>query len=106
MKRSSKVRVKTNTLILSKGVRFLKEANQNNYRFSEVNDLWLLQYRNQVKVNTFTTTKSLLKNHILPIFKDYFLERIDVRMCQEAVNNWYESYSEAALFVSIISRIF
>ena len=42
----------------------------------------------------------------MPRFEDYFVRKIDVRMCQEAVNAWYASYSEASLLVSIVSRIF
>lgn len=82
------------------------KQNKDKYRFEEVVELWLIHYKNQVKITTYTTTKSFLKNHILPRFKIYFIRKIDVRMCQDAVNHWYSSYSEAALLVSIVSRIF
>lgn len=80
--------------------------NKDKYRFEEVVDLWLMHYKNQVKITTFTTAKSLLKNHILPRFKGLYIRKIDVRMCQESVNLWYSTYSEASLLVSIVSRIF
>ena len=34
------------------------------------------------------------------------MNRIDVRMCQEAVNYWYSSYSEASRLVNFVTRIF
>lgn len=49
--------------------------NKDKYRFEEVVDLWLMHYKNQVKITTFTTAKSLLKNHILPRLKDSIYAR-------------------------------
>lgn len=83
----------------------VKNTNKNRYNFEEVTELWLINYEKQVKVTTYSTTLILLNNHILPRFKNYFVDRIDVRQCQEAVNHWYSTYSEAALLVSIVNRI-
>lgn len=84
----------------------IKKSDKNKWHFQEVVDLWLIHYKQQVKITTFTTTNGLLRNHILPIFKEYYIDRIDIRLCQDAVNKWYSSYSEAALLVSIVSRVF
>lgn len=75
-------------------------------RFGEVVDLWLIQYQKQVTPTTFTNRQALFKNHILPIFKDYYIEKVDVRMCQEAVNTWYSSFAEASRLVNFTSNIF
>lgn len=82
------------------------EQNKGKYRFKEVVDLWLIHYKQQVKITTYTTTKGFLKNHILTRFKNYYRRKIDVRMCQEAVNLWYSTYSEASILVSIVSCVF
>ena len=84
----------------------ITKANKDKYRFSEVANYWIIHYEKQVKVTTFTTTKSFLRNHIFPIFKDIYIDQIDIRICQEATNLWYSTYSEAALLVSIVNRIF
>lgn len=76
------------------------------YRFEEVVELWLLYYEKQVKVTTFVNRKALLRNHILPRFKSYYINKIDVMMCQEAVNDWYGSFTEAARLVNIVSQVF
>lgn len=86
--------------------RLSKQSELNRMNFKEVVDLWLIHYKQQVKITTFTTTSRLLKKHILPIFKDFYIDRIDIRLCQDAVNDWYSSYSEASLLVSIVSRVF
>jgi len=84
----------------------LTTYNKNRYRFKEVTDLWLIHYEKQVKVTTFSSRKGLLRNHILPYFKDYYIHKVDVRMCQKAVNHWYETFSESARLVNIVSQIF
>lgn len=86
--------------------REIKKMHNNRYYFSEVTDLWLMHYEKQVKVTTFSTTKSYLKNHILPQFSNYYIDRINIRQCQEAINLWYATYTEASLLASITSRIF
>ncbi|GAA0355572.1 tyrosine-type recombinase/integrase [Alkalibacterium iburiense] len=84
----------------------VKLSKKDKYSFQEVTELWLLHYEKQVKVTTFTTANIYLDKHILPLFKNFFIDKIDVRRCQDAVNRWYSTYSEAALLVSIVNRIF
>lgn len=84
----------------------IKKTHNNQYLFDEVTKLWLMHYEKQVKITTYATTTSYLRNHILPQFKDYYINRINVRQCQEAINLWYATYTEASLLASITSRIF
>lgn len=83
-----------------------KSAQKNRYRFSEVTDLWLMHYKQKVMITTFATTQSYLKNHILPQYSNYYIDRISVRQFQDVVNLWYVSYTEASLLANITSRIF
>lgn len=82
------------------------QSQKGKYRFSEATDLWLMHYEKQVKVTTLATTTSYLRNHILPQFSNYYIDRITIRQCQEAINLWYSTYTEASLLASITSRIF
>lgn len=61
------------------------------YKYQEVYDLWMEQYKNTVKESTLNKTLTIFKTHILPIFKDYYIDMIKVRHCQEAVNKWYKT---------------
>lgn len=79
---------------------------KDNYRFKEVVELWLLYYEKQVKITTFMNRKQLIQNHIFPYFKDQYISKIDVRMCQEAVEQWYSTFSEANRLANIVNQIF
>lgn len=76
------------------------------YHFGEVAKLWLIHYEKQVKVTTYINRKRLLDVHILPHLKDYYIDKVNVRMCQKLVNEWYSSYSEAARLVNLTSKVF
>lgn len=82
------------------------KAKTDKYRFEEVVNLWLIHYEKQVKETTFVNRKALLRNHIIPIFKNYYINRIDVIMCQDAVNKWYSTFTESARLVNMVSQIF
>lgn len=88
-----------------KGQNIWRSSNDN-YHFGEVAELWLMHYEKQVKVTTFVNRKRLLEVHILPHLKDYYIDKINVRMCQELVNTWYSSFSESARLVNLTSQIF
>lgn len=89
-----------------KNERKIVKQNKNNFKFNEVIELWLIHYEQQVKVTTFTNTKNLFRLHIIPYFGDIFINKIDVRSCQNAVNDWYASYSDATRLVNITRQIF
>lgn len=84
----------------------VRDSYHKKYNFREVTELWLMYYEKQVKITTFMNRKSLLDNHILPYLKKYYIDRIDVRLCQELVNNWYATFSEASRLVNLVSQIF
>ena len=84
----------------------VKIKNLNKYRFSEVVDLWLKYYKTQVKITTYSNREILINTHVLPIFKNYYIDSIDIRLCQEAVEKWYSTYSEASRLANLTNRIF
>lgn len=74
--------------------------------FEEVANLWLVHYKKQVKVTTYTNRRNLIHTHIFPYFKDYYIDRITIDMCQEAINDWYSSFSEASRLANLVINIF
>lgn len=59
-------------------------------KFEEVYELWLPSYKQSVRESTWSSTIGIFKTHILPIFGEYYIDKIDVIMCQKHVNEWYD----------------
>lgn len=56
--------------------------------YKELADLWWNSYKNTVKPNTVGSVSLLLKNHIIPTFGDYKLDKITTPLIQNKVNKW------------------
>ncbi|MGT2807712.1 site-specific integrase [Streptococcus iniae] len=56
--------------------------------YKELTDLWWDSYKNTVKPNTVGSVALLLKNHIIPTFGDYKLDKITTPLIQNKVNKW------------------
>lgn len=88
------------------------EIDKGNYKkespetFQEVYKLWINQYENTVEESTFNKTINYFKNHILPALGKYKIEKINVGLCQNIVNEWFKNYSEYRIFKSYAARIF
>lgn len=65
---------------------FLK---QEVYTFREVYEIWLPQYKQTVKESSYWKTTRLFEHHILPLFSDLRIDKIDVPYCQKAVDKWF-----------------
>ena len=83
----------------------IEKKNSQKYKFSEVTELWLLQYKNTVKENTYISAEKLIKRKIIPLFGKYYIDRISIKICQKAINEWYETYTRSSLLVSYFNRI-
>lgn len=73
--------------------------------FQETYEKWIELHKGEVKENTYTTDKLIIKKHILPRFGEMFIEKITIDDFQDAVDNWYSSYTKASHLVSLTSRI-
>lgn len=62
--------------------------------FQELYDLWLTQYRLQVKPSSVATARRYCELHILPKFGKLKLNRITVAYCQSVVNEWHGKYKQ------------
>lgn len=60
------------------------------YTYNDMYLLWLEQYKNTVKESTLAKTQRTFKNHILPFFGQYRIDKIKPTYCQKAINLWHE----------------
>jgi hypothetical protein len=65
---------------------------QKSKKFEYVYGLWFENYKKTVKESTWSSTKQIFDTHILKVFGDKFIDKIDVFFCQEAVNTWSDSH--------------
>ncbi|AMW99785.1 site-specific integrase [Rummeliibacillus stabekisii] len=56
--------------------------------YRDVYELWMEHYENTVEDSTLLKTKRIFKNHILPMFGEYKIAKIDAAICQKHVNQW------------------
>ncbi|WP_342544896.1 site-specific integrase [Lysinibacillus sp. FSL K6-4013] len=56
--------------------------------YRDVYELWMEHYENTVEDSTLLKTKRIFKNHILSMFGDYKIAKIDAAICQKHVNQW------------------
>lgn len=76
------------------------------YKFKDVYELWLDQYRNTVKESTLNKTIEIFNYHILPLFGNLYMDKVTVVFCQKAVNKWYASVKKFKAISNYVSRIF
>lgn len=62
--------------------------------FQELYELWLTQYRLQVKPSSVATARRYCELHILPKFGKLKLNRITIAYCQSVVNEWHGKYKQ------------
>lgn len=81
------IELKRLELALSQGNKVYREETK---RFSEIYDLWFESYKKKVKESTWSSTKTVFKTHIIPVFGNMYINKIDVSICQKQVNKWSE----------------
>lgn len=59
------------------------------YTYNEIYLLWIEQYKNTVKESTLQKTTKLFEHHILPLFADLRIDKINVAYCQKAIDKWF-----------------
>lgn len=74
--------------------------------YQEIFDLWVVQYEKTVEESTFVKTLGIFKNHILPSLGEYKIAKINVDVCQRAVNLWFEKLEKFRSVKSYASLVF
>ncbi|MFU2164518.1 site-specific integrase [Streptococcus pluranimalium] len=62
--------------------------------YGELAQLWWDSYKHTVKPNTSCMMESIVRNHLLPVFADYPLDKITTPMIQMQVNDWASKANE------------
>lgn len=73
--------------------------------YQDVYEIWIEQYKNTVKESTFVKTKELFKLHILPTMGKYKLDKINVRICQKHVNEWFKGFVKYRTIKAYASKV-
>lgn len=60
--------------------------------FEQLYEMWLKQYRLEVKPSSVAVARRYTELHILPKFGNLPLDKITVTYCQRCVNEWYDKY--------------
>lgn len=74
--------------------------------YQEVYDLWLPIYEYSVEESTYVKTVGIFRNHILPSLGEYFIERIDVNICQQALHTWFDKLKNSNMVKAYAARVF
>lgn len=83
-----------------------KDAN-NKIKFVDLYQKWQKVYKPTVKESTFATTLRMLESHVIKDLGNYYLDKIRVIDCQQAVEKWFnESPKTYKRYVRYASRIF
>lgn len=80
-------------------------ADKKTVTFNEVYQEWNLGYKNKVSETTYDRTTRQFNIHILPVFGEMNIEKISLRDCQIAVNDWSTQYSGFKVLKSSVQRV-
>ncbi|MBO0412455.1 site-specific integrase [Enterococcus hulanensis] len=82
-----------------------KKTEQKPHTYQEVYDLWSVTYEKTVKESTFDKTKEQFNLHILPVFKDVYVDKISIIKAQKFANDISEKLVSYMQIISNASRI-
>lgn len=64
------------------------KVNQNIITFKEVYEDWLPRYRQSIRDTTYFNIHRSFEHYILPVFGNKYVNKITIRDCQNAVDDW------------------
>lgn len=73
--------------------------------FQEIYDLWIVNYEQTVKESSFVKTKEQFKNHILPAFGTFKINKISIDAAQKFANEKVKDFVLYREFINNASRI-
>lgn len=76
------------------------------YTYNDVYLLWFTHYKNTVKESTYVKTERIFKNHIIPYFGDKRIDKINVTMCQRAINDWFKILKKCNIIMNYTAKVF
>ena len=79
--------------------------NEGKYKFEDICNLWLEEYKDTVKESSYRQAKDRLKLHVLPLIGDYYIDKIDAVKCRDLVRDWAKKYKSASHMKIITQQI-
>lgn len=67
---------------------------QSSFTYKDIYNLWIIQYQKSVEDSTYNKTLGYFKNHILPAFGEYKIQKINIDICQSHVNEWHSKFKK------------
>lgn len=83
-----------------------KHRTNNKIRFKDAYEMWLENYQVDVKESTLNKTMECFRLHILPVYGECILEKVNVRFCQKTINSWRESLIHYKRIFNYTSSVF
>lgn len=74
--------------------------------FKNVYEEWLPIYKRRVKAITFRYMRKNCERHILPVFGDDLIDKIEARDLQKFVNQVADKYQSFHRFTSLLTKVF
>lgn len=74
--------------------------------FRDIYDLWVEEYKTQVKESSFITINNLFKYHILPELGHYYIKSITHADLQKAVSEWAKSIKKVSKAKMAAGQVF
>ncbi|MEG0679916.1 MAG: site-specific integrase, partial [Carnobacterium sp.] len=82
-----------------------KKVEKVSYTYQEVYELWIVTYEKTVKESTFSKTKEQFRLHILPVFKDIYVDKVSILKAQKFANDMFDKFVIFKQLISNASRI-
>ncbi|MDF2065109.1 site-specific integrase [Bacillus sp. Cr_A10] len=74
-------------------------------KYSDIYNLWIIQYEKTVEESTFVKTSGIFRNHILPVLGDYKIDKMNVEVCQKHVDQWADKLKKFRTVKSYASKV-
>ncbi|MBU5369592.1 site-specific integrase [Enterococcus avium] len=73
--------------------------------FKEIYELWYESYKKTVKESTSIATERYIKLHVLPLFGDTRVDKINIKAAQKAVNKWADQLQVYKVVLQYVIKI-
>lgn len=73
--------------------------------YNDIYNLWIVQYEKTVEESTFVKTIGIFKNHILPALGEYKIEKLNIEVCQQHVDEWSNKLKKYRIVKSYAAKV-
>lgn len=73
--------------------------------YNDIYNLWIVQYEKTVEESTFVKTVGIFRNHILPALGEYKIEKLNIEVCQQHVDDWSTKLKKYRMVKSYAAKV-